>query len=52
MNGKMTSINKYILVLPAVEIKVAAVVKKEFHFEKKYKNYLLIFCIISFCVSG
>ena len=41
MNGKMTSINKYILVLPAVEIKVAAVVKKEFHFEKK-KNTRII----------
>ena len=43
MNGKMTSINKYILVLPAVEIKVAAVVKKEFHFEKKIQELPLDF---------
>ena len=35
MNGKMTSINKYtIWVVLAVGIRVAAVIKKEFHFEK------------------
>ena len=53
MNEKMTSINKYSLVLSAVEIKVAAVIKKRIWFWKNTRiTYLLIFCIISFSVSG